>query len=133
MEVTHATLRSRLRVSADGCRGAVFASRSGKTCESTEELPRFPARGCTYELAGSGDPVVLIHGAWGDIGTGMSSLGCWLSQNRVLRYDVRGHGQSSPPAEGVAYSDEEDLANLLDHLRIRNPHVVGFDGGAHRR
>ena len=82
------------------------------------------------ELAGSGDPVVLIHGAWGDLRNWDEQFGVLALTNRVLRYDVRGHGQSSPPVEGVAYSDEEDLANLLDHLRIRNPHVVGFSMGA---
>ena len=42
-----------------------------------------------YEIAGSGDPVVLIHGGWGDIRYWDEQF-VTLSQNyRVLRYDVR--------------------------------------------
>jgi pimeloyl-ACP methyl ester carboxylesterase len=83
-----------------------------------------------YELAGSGDPVVLIHGGWGDIRYWDEQFTVLARKYRVLRYDVRGYGKSSPPVEGMAYSDQEDLANLLDHLRIRNEHVVGFSMGS---
>lgn len=83
-----------------------------------------------YELAGSGDPVVLIHGGWVDVRNWDEQFAVLARGHRVLRYDVRGHGQSSAPVEGVSYSDHEDLANLLDHLRIRNEHLVGFSMGS---
>ena len=93
-------------------------------------VAEIPGARLYYELAGFGDPVVLIHGAWGDTRNWDDQFGVLALTNRVMRYDVRGYGQSSPPVEGIAYSDHEDLANLLDHLRIRNPHVVGFSMGA---
>jgi len=83
-----------------------------------------------YELAGSGDPVVLIHGGWGDVRYWDEQFAVLARRYRVLRYDVRGHGQSSVPVGGVPYSDHQDLANLLDHLRIRNEHLVGFSMGS---
>ena len=83
-----------------------------------------------YELAGSGDAVVLVHGGWGDIRYWDEQFAMLARKYRVLRYDVRGYGRSSLPVEGAAYSDEEDLANLLNHLRIRNEHVVGFSMGS---
>ncbi len=49
---------------------------------------------------------------------------------RVLRYDTRGHGNSS--ATPGAYTMEilnEDLMGLLDHLNIRRTHFVGISMG----
>jgi len=83
-----------------------------------------------YELAGSGDPVVLIHGGWGDMQYWDEQFAMLARRYRVFRYDVRGHGQSSMPDPDVPYSDHEDLANLLDHFRIRNGHLVGFSMGS---
>ena len=83
-----------------------------------------------YALEGRGPVVTMSH-----------SLGChlgmWDEQARalrdrytVLRYDTRGHGQSSAPAG--AYTLEmlaADLKGLLDGLGIEATHVVGLSMG----
>lgn len=83
-----------------------------------------------YEIAGSGDPVVLIHGGWGDIRYWDEQFEALSRKYRVLRYDVRGYGKSSLPVRGVPYTDHEDLAHLLDRLRVRNERLVGFSMGS---
>ena len=83
-----------------------------------------------YEIAGSGDPVVLIHGGWGDIRHWDEQFVVLSQSYRVLRYDVRGYGKSSMPVAASPYSDQEDLANLLDRLQIRNERLVGFSLGS---
>ena len=53
-----------------------------------------------------------------------------FSDFRVLRFDTRGHGQSSAPAGD--YSLEllaDDLRALLDALAIRRSHFVGLSMG----
>ncbi|MFH1679911.1 MAG: alpha/beta hydrolase [Candidatus Eisenbacteria bacterium] len=84
-----------------------------------------------FETAGEGHPVVLIHGLTLD-------LRIWNPQWKVLsrgahvvRYDLRGHGESSAPA-GL-YSAENlamQLRTLLDALRISRPILVGHAFGA---
>src|SRR3990172_7145666 len=83
-----------------------------------------------YEKEGSGPVVAMSH-----------SLGCnlhmWDEQAKalaarytVLRFDTRGHGQTSAP-EG-AYSLEQmadDLKGLLDGLGIKETHFVGLSMG----
>lgn len=83
-----------------------------------------------YEIVGSGETVVLIHGGWGDIRYWEDQVAALADHFRVLRYDVRGFGKSSLPEEGRPYSDHEDLAALLDYLEIKNEHLVGFSMGA---
>ena len=51
---------------------------------------------------------------------------------RVVRYDVRGCGQSSVPPEGSTWTPERmagDPLNLIDHLGIDKVHWVGFESG----
>jgi pimeloyl-ACP methyl ester carboxylesterase len=83
-----------------------------------------------YKSAGSGDAVVLIHGNMGDRRHWDAQVGALAVDYRVIRYDVRGFGESSLPEEDHPYSDHEDLAALLDHLGIKAAHVVGFSLGS---
>ncbi|MDB4324820.1 alpha/beta hydrolase [bacterium] len=84
----------------------------------------------SYESAGSGDAVVLVHGNVGDRRHWDAQFSALALDYRVIRYDVRGFGESSLPEEDQPYSDHEDLASLLDHLGIEAAHVVGFSMGS---
>jgi len=67
-----------------------------------------------YETRGAGPPVVLIHAGFPDSRMWDRDVG-WLADDyTVVRYDVRGFGQSSRPT--AAYSDAADLGALLDHI-----------------
>ena len=83
-----------------------------------------------YELTGSGDAIVLVHGNVGDRRHWDAQFNALAVDYRVIRYDVRGFGESSLPVEGRPYSDHEDLATLLDHLGVEAAHVVGFSMGS---
>ena len=80
-----------------------------------------------FEVAGSGEPIVLIHGGFGD-------RRMWDDQfdardYRVLRYDHRGFGRS--PAPDTTYSPVRDLIHLLDRAEMDRAHIVGNSlGGA---
>ena len=50
-----------------------------------------------YELKGSGEPVVLIHGGFGDLRYWDGQFDVLAGQFRVLRYDIRGFGKSDRP------------------------------------
>ncbi len=80
-----------------------------------------------YEIRGQGEPVVLIHGGQLDSRMWDDQFEPYSREFRVLRYDVRGFG-GSPPAETV-YSNEEDLAALLDYVGFPKAHLVGLSLG----
>ena len=83
-----------------------------------------------YQIAGSGDAVVLIHGNAGDHRHWDSQFERFASGFTVIRYDVRGWGQSADPVIGTPYSDFSDLAALLDHLGLESAHIVGWSMGS---
>jgi pimeloyl-ACP methyl ester carboxylesterase len=83
-----------------------------------------------YELAGSGDPVVLVHGNSGDRRHWDLQFDEFARRFLAVRYDARGFGHSSVPVEGQPYSHYEDLATLLDYLAIDRAHLVGWSMGS---
>ncbi len=83
-----------------------------------------------YEVAGTGDPVVFIHGNAGDRRHWDRQFQALADRFRVIRYDVRGYGRSPILADGIAFSDHEDVATLLDHLEVKAAHIVGWSMGS---
>lgn len=81
------------------------------------------------ERAGEGDPLVLVHGSWGDR-TGWAFVEQELAQTfHLVTYDRRGHS-GSPEATGTRRDDEDDLAALIEHLGLAPVHLVGNSFGA---
>jgi pimeloyl-ACP methyl ester carboxylesterase len=87
-----------------------------------------------YSVQGKGVPVVLIHGwmssAW--MNWDLPGITALLAKDyQVITLDVRGHGRSDKPTKEEAYGPElaEDIARLLDHLKIKKAHIVGYSMG----
>jgi pimeloyl-ACP methyl ester carboxylesterase len=82
------------------------------------------------EQRGTGDPVVLVHGAWTDHHT-WDRIGPVLARSfLVLTYDRRGHSRSVRPAgQGSIREDVADLAALLERFHLAPAHVVGNSFG----
>ncbi len=81
-----------------------------------------------YEVAGSGSPLVLIHGHGLDARMWDDQFVPFAAHSRVVRYDLRGFGKSAPVGESP-YAHEDDLAALLDHLGIARAAILGFSSG----
>ncbi|HWG44625.1 MAG TPA: alpha/beta hydrolase [Gemmataceae bacterium] len=88
-----------------------------------------------YVVEGKGEPVLLIHGfavnaqwQWGLPGI----IKALAKDHRVIALDCRGHGKSGKPTDPKKYGTEmvEDAVRLLDHLKIKKAHVVGYSMGA---
>jgi 3-oxoadipate enol-lactonase len=79
------------------------------------------------DTGGDGTPVVLVHGDWTDAGIWSPLVPLLRDRFRVIRYDLRGFGRSSPPAR--PFTRLGDLLALLDHFGIGNAVVAGHSGG----
>ena len=84
---------------------------------------------------GEGIPVVLLHGITASRRyVVMGSRGLQRSGHRVVAYDARGHGASSPAPSRDAYGYEHlsaDLAAVLDELGLERAVLAGASMGAH--
>jgi 3-oxoadipate enol-lactonase len=83
-----------------------------------------------YEIAGEGPAVTLIHPGLWDMRTWAREFEALADAGyRVLRYDVRGYGQSSRPEPGATYSHVRDLEALLEANEIAVTALVGCSMG----
>ncbi|HET7374163.1 MAG TPA: alpha/beta fold hydrolase, partial [Gemmatimonadaceae bacterium] len=91
-----------------------------------------PARGANlcYQVAGSGPPVVLLHGFSFDRRIWDDQMDALTPHYTVVRYDLRGFGKSPPGS--TAYTHADDLTAVMDHLGIERAALVGLSlgGGA---
>jgi pimeloyl-ACP methyl ester carboxylesterase len=86
-----------------------------------------------YVEAGSGTPIVLVHGYSRSVETNWLDTGVFADlarDHRVIAYDLPGHGKSGKPTEPAAYHDiASDPIRLMDHLGIARAHLIGYSLG----
>lgn len=80
-----------------------------------------------YEVTGVGPPLVFVHSGGFDRRLWDEQFVTFADRYTVIRYDVRGHGESPPPTK--PYSDAEDLYSLLQWLHVEKAHLVGLSLG----
>jgi pimeloyl-ACP methyl ester carboxylesterase len=82
-----------------------------------------------YEVTGSGQALILIHGFSTDCRQWKDQVEFFASHYKVICYDMRGFGKSAVPLPSVKYSHAEDLKALLDYLDVRKAHILGHSFG----
>lgn len=84
-----------------------------------------------YEVSGTGDPVVFIHGAFiADAFRPLRVEPSLAGRYQFILYHRRGYAGSSRAAEPVSIARQAaDCAALLRHLSVERAHVVGHSYG----
>ncbi len=82
-----------------------------------------------YEVAGTGQPFVLVHGHLLDRRSWDDQFAVFAQRYRVVRYDQRGFGDSGLITKGDTYSDRQDLYELMKFLGIESAYLMGVSGG----
>jgi pimeloyl-ACP methyl ester carboxylesterase len=82
-----------------------------------------------FEAAGSGSPLVFLHGFGLNHRMWEAQFDVFARHFRVIRYDARGFGRSALPGAEV-YSHADDLKALLSYLGCERANLVGLSMGA---
>jgi len=84
-----------------------------------------------YEVHGSGEPLVLLHGAFGAIAGDWSEWVTELSKTRkVIAIEMQGHGRTADIQRDMTYENlSDDVAALLDYLKIPTADIMGYSLG----
>lgn len=89
-----------------------------------------------YEVKGTGEPVILVHGF---IVNGQSWKRTALYADlihagyKVIILDQRGNGQSGKPHDSTAYENDaeaKDIIALTKELKLKNYNAVGYSRGS---
>ena len=84
-----------------------------------------------YEVHGSGDPVVLLHGGFMTITNNWDGWIGELSRTRkVIAVEMQGHGRTADiPREFSNENNADDVAALLRYLKIPRADLIGYSMG----
>ena len=84
-----------------------------------------------YEIHGSGEPVVLLHGAFMTITNNWDGWIGELSKTRkVIAVEMQGHGRTADVPRDITYANlADDVAGLLDYLKIPRADLIGYSMG----
>jgi pimeloyl-ACP methyl ester carboxylesterase len=83
-----------------------------------------------YETHGSGRPLILLHGGLGAGEMFEPILPTLAADHQVVLADLQGHGRTADidrPIDVRLLAD--DIAALIDHLRLKKPDLVGYSLG----
>jgi 3-oxoadipate enol-lactonase len=80
-----------------------------------------------YEVAGSGHPLLMIHGGLGSLRMWDGQVPAFAERYRVIRYDTRGFGRTE--TDDVEFSNVEDARAVLDHFDVESAFVLGTSRG----
>lgn len=84
-----------------------------------------------YEVHGSGDPVVLLHGSFMTITNNWTGWITELAKTRkVIAIEMQGHGRTGDIDRDISPANlADDVAALLDHLKIAKADILGYSMG----
>jgi pimeloyl-ACP methyl ester carboxylesterase len=85
-----------------------------------------------YEIHGSGEPLVLLHGAFSAIGTSFGELLPSLARTRqVIAFEMQAHGRTADIDRPLSIEHmADDTATALRHLGISRADIFGYSMGA---
>jgi pimeloyl-ACP methyl ester carboxylesterase len=84
-----------------------------------------------YEVHGSGEPLVLVHGGMLTIETTFGALiGPLATRRRIIAVELQGHGHTADIDRTPSIAAHAaDIVALLDHLRLERVDLLGFSLG----
>ncbi len=84
-----------------------------------------------YEIHGSGEPVVVLHGAFMAISGDWND---WINElaktRKVIAVEMQGHGRTADIDRDITAENlADDVSALLDHLKIPKADILGYSLG----
>jgi 3-oxoadipate enol-lactonase len=81
----------------------------------------------SYEVAGEGPAIVLLHAGLWDRRTWDDQFEVFARAHTVVRLDFRGFGRS--PVPEAPYSDIDDVVSVMDAVGVQRAAIVGCSAG----
>src|SRR5438132_13335238 len=83
-----------------------------------------------YEIHGSGEPLILLHGGVGAIEMFGEVLPLLAEGRQVIAVDLQAHGRTADIDRPLSYEQmADDIAALIKHLGFAKADVMGYSLG----
>lgn len=84
-----------------------------------------------YEVSGSGEPMIVLHGAYMNIYAMGDIIGRLAETHTVYALELQGHGRTNDIERPVTYPNlADDVAGFMDALDIEKADIFGYSMGA---
>jgi len=85
------------------------------------------------QAGGAGNPLVLIHGGGSTLETSFGRIIPLLAKQRqIIAVELQAHGRTNDRNTDLTFEqDADDVATLLNNLKIPRADFLGFSNGAH--
>ena len=84
-----------------------------------------------YEVSGTGEPLVVLHGAYMNIPTMGAIIPRLAQTHRVYAVELQGHGRTTDIDRPITYPNlADDVAAFMDAVGLRRADVFGYSMGA---
>lgn len=83
-----------------------------------------------YEISGTGQPLILLHGGYGMAGMFAGLLPAFTADHQVIAVDLQGHGRTADIARPLRFEHmADDIAALIAHLGFTKVSILGYSLG----
>src|SRR5688572_16265899 len=84
-----------------------------------------------YEVSGSGDPLIVLHGAYMNIPTMGAIIPRLAKSHRVYAVELQGHGRTTDIDRPITYPRmADDVAAFMDAVGLKQADVFGYSMGS---
>ena len=84
-----------------------------------------------YEVSGSGDPLIVLHGAYMNIPSMGAIIPKLAATHRVYAVELQGHGRTTDIKRPITYPNlADDVAAFMDAVGLAKADVFGYSMGA---
>jgi len=84
-----------------------------------------------YEVSGSGDPLVVLHGAYMNIPSMGAIIPRLAKTHRVYAVELQGHGRTTDIDRPITYPNlADDVAAFMDAIGMKKADVFGYSMGS---
>src|SRR5213083_2238583 len=84
-----------------------------------------------YEVSGSGEPLIVLHGAYMNIPTMGAIIPELAKTHRVYALELQGHGRTTDIDRPITYPNlADDVAAFMDVVGLKKADVFGYSMGA---
>src|SRR5215211_5946830 len=84
-----------------------------------------------YEVSGTGDPLIVLHGAYMNIPTMGAIIPKLARTHKVYALELQGHGRTTDIDRPITYPNlADDVAAFMDAVGLKKADVFGYSMGA---
>src|SRR5688500_3440821 len=84
-----------------------------------------------YEVSGSGDPLIVLHGAYMNIPSMGAIIPRLAQTHKVYALELQGHGRTNDIARPITYQHlADDVAAFMNAVGLQKADVFGYSMGA---